>query len=511
MTSPTAERRPGPLARLHARWRTVPLSVRLVAIITVLLLVGVAAAGTATTTLLRANLVRQVDDQLAASAQELGQRTVDQLTDSRPGASVLPSQYYVRVQVEGVAAHEIVSDVTAARAGRPVVGDVDVDQLASTGPIGPETVPGDGPTAWRAVTLPLNEVRGGPVVGGVTVALPLSGVEQTMKATTRLVLLSAVVIVGVGALLAWGAVRRSLRPLREIEATAGAIAAGDLSRRVPALPPSTEVGSLAGSLNTMLSQIERSFDARAASEERMRRFVSDASHELRTPLSTIRGYGELYRMGGVPPDDVPRALGRVEAEATRMGNLVEDLLQLARLDEGRPLNLTDVDLRTVAEDAASDTRAQAPDRAVSVVTLDGAGPDSGTPVVVRADADRVRQIVANLAGNVLRHTPAGSPLELAVGMIDPGWAQLEVRDHGPGIPEGDAARVFERFYRSDPSRARVSGGSGLGLAIVASVVGAHGGAVRVTQTPGGGATVQVALPVSGPLTAPGSPAGPSPG
>ncbi|WP_043496838.1 sensor histidine kinase [Georgenia sp. SUBG003] len=489
------------VSRLHGRWRAVSLSARLVAIITTLLLVGLTAAALVTVTVLRANLVGQVDRQLEASAHDLAQRTVDQLTGSRPlsDTSVLPSEYYVRVQVTGVGVEELMSPRTAEEVGRPRLGDVDLGKL-SAADAEPVSVPGDGGeeghVRWRATTMPLRAPGGSQALGAVTVALPMVGVDETLARTSKLITLSALVIVGGGGLAAWVAVRRSLAPLREIEATAGAIADGDLSRRVPALPATTEVGSVARSLNVMLAQIEESFAARTASEQRMRRFVSDASHELRTPLSTIRGYGELYRMGGVPPERLPQAMGRIESEATRMGNLVEDLLQLARLDEGRPLVLSDVDLTTVARDSAADLHAQAPDRMVTVVPLDGGGRPG--PVVVRADRDRISQVVANLVGNVLQHTPVGTPVEIGVGTLEPGWAQLEVRDHGPGIAAEDARRVFERFYRVDPSRTRSSGGSGLGLAIVASIVGAHGGAVRVVPTPGGGTTVQVALPVGEP-------------
>jgi len=496
------------VSRLHGRWRSVSLSARLVAIITTLLLVGLTTAALVTVTVLRANLVGQVDRQLEASAHDLAQRTIDQLTGSRPlpDTSVLPSDYYVRVQVPGVGVEEIMSPRTAEEVGRPRLGNVDLKTL-STADAEPVTVPGNGDgdgdgdevqVRWRAATLPVRSPTDGQVVGAVTVALPMVGVDETLRATSKLIMLAGLVIVVVGGLAAWVAVRRSLTPLREIEATAGAIADGDLSRRIPALPATTEVGSVARSLNVMLAQIEESFAARTASEQRMRRFISDASHELRTPLSTIRGYGELYRMGGVPAEKLPQAMGRIESEATRMGNLVEDLLQLARLDEGRPLVLTDVDLTAVARDSAADVHAQAPDRPVTVVPLDVVPVDGATrlrPVAVRADRDRISQVVANLMGNVLQHTPAGTPVEIGVGTVEPGWAQLEVRDHGPGIAEEDAARVFERFYRVDPSRTRSSGGSGLGLAIVASIVGAHGGAVRVVPTPGGGTTVQVALPV----------------
>lgn len=498
------------LARAHRRWRAVPLSGRLVAIITGLLLLGLAIAAGTTMTVLRGHLLGQVDDELTSSAQELGQRSVNQLMVGSGEDTVLPSSYYVRVQVaERVV--EIIDGQTRAELGTPRVPDIDPADVGEADRV-PITLPGTShEVRWRAVTLPATAVPGGPVVGAVTVALPLATVDDTLERTGRLLVLSGGLITAGGAVAAWYAVRRALRPLREIESTAGAIAAGDLSRRVPELPATTEVGSLAASLNVMLARIEASFSAQRASEQRMRRFVSDASHELRTPLATIRGYGELYRMGGV--EDTDQAMGRIESEAKRMGTLVEDLLQLARLDEGRPLALGPVDLTALAHDAAADFRARAPERPVRVVPLAGDG--EAAPVTVTADADRIGQVLANLMGNVVQHTPAGTPVEVAVGTPEPGWAALEVRDHGPGIAASDAARVFERFYRVDPSRTRSSGGSGLGLAIVAAVVGAHGGGVRVVPTPGGGTTVQVAVPTAGPpagrVTTPGAPAAASRG
>ncbi|WP_164737381.1 cell wall metabolism sensor histidine kinase WalK [Georgenia sp. SYP-B2076] len=492
------------LTRLRRRWGAFPLSVQLVAILAALLLLGLATAGTTTLTVLRAHLVHQLDDELTSSARSLGQNTVDQLMAGRNEQPVLPSDYYVRVEVDGKV-DQIINHQAEERFGVPRVPRLDLDDLDDE--LEPVTLDGAGSAVdWRAVTLPVSAVRGGPTVGAVTVALPLASVDLTIARTGRLLVLSGAAIAGVGALAAWFAVRRSLRPLREIEATAGAIAAGDLSRRVPTPPPTTEVGSLARSLNVMLAQIEQSFAAQQASEQRMRRFVSDASHELRTPLATIRGYGELYRMGGVEPDGVGHAMSRIESEAKRMGTLVEDLLQLARLDEGRPLDLRPVDLTAVAADAVADLRAVAPGRPATVVPLAATG-DAGAdatvpPVVVTADGDKIRQVVANLVGNVLQHTPAGTPVEIAVGQPEPEWALIEVRDHGPGIAEDDAPRVFERFFRVDPSRTRSSGGSGLGLAIVAAIMGAHHGGVRVLPTPGGGTTVQVAAPVAGPPPAP---------
>jgi len=234
---------------------------------------------------------------------------------------------------------------------------------------------------------------------------------------------------------------------------------------------------------------------REASEERMRQFVADASHELRTPLATVRGYAELYRQGAVrEPEEVASAMGRIEGEARRMSGLVEDLLVLARLDGRRPMQLGAVDLTVLVGDAAQDARAIDPGRRITLTGLDG----ELAPTVVPGDEGKLRQVLANLVGNALNHTPPGSPVEVALGNRPAeGFAVVEVRDHGPGINPQEARRVFERFYRSDPSRSRgAGGGSGLGLAIVAAIVDAHRGRVGVAKTPGGGATFVVHLPTA---------------
>jgi two-component system OmpR family sensor kinase len=292
-------------------------------------------------------------------------------------------------------------------------------------------------------------------------------------------------------------VRRSLRPLDEIEQVAEDIAAGDLARRVPEPDERTEVGRLAGALNGMLARIEQAVREREAaanaarqSEERMRRFVADASHELRTPLTSIRGFAELYRQGAVPPgEDSDRVMGRIESEAGRMNVLVEDLLQLARLDQSRPFVAAPVDLVPLVVDAAYDARAVAPDRDFRVET--GGAPHA----IVLGDEVRLRQVLANLVSNAITHTPDGSPIGIR---LSTGSDQIvvEVIDRGPGLSEADVARVFERFYRVDAARSRAAGGSGLGLAIVHSIVLAHGGQVEVATTPGGGATFRVRLPAA---------------
>jgi two-component system OmpR family sensor kinase len=249
----------------------------------------------------------------------------------------------------------------------------------------------------------------------------------------------------------------------------------------------------------MLARIEDAFRRRERSEESVRRFVADAGHELRTPLTSVRGFAELYRRGGLDdPADLARAMQRIESEAQRMGALVDDMLVLARLDQHPTLTVASVDLLVVAADSVHDAAVWAPDRQVRLTGLDGDEPRDGGVLVLGDDA-RLRQVLANLLGNVVQHTPAGTPVEIAVGVVaGPAGAPLgvvEVRDHGPGIDPEHAARVFERFYRIDAARGRDSGGAGLGMAIVAAIVEAHGGSVGLAQTPGGGTTVRVALPV----------------
>jgi len=303
-----------------------------------------------------------------------------------------------------------------------------------------------------------------------------------VDAVTGAVVLSALV------LLALLIVRLGLRPLERMGATAEAIAAGDLSQRVSPATPRTEIGRLGLALNSMLAQIESAFAERTRSEQRLRRFIGDASHELRTPLTSIRGYAELLRRGAQrSPEDAELARRRIEEEATRMGVLVDDMLLLARLDQGRPLDREPVDLRAIVRDARADALAVAPDRPVSV-----AAPE---PVVVTGDDMRLRQVVGNLVRNAVVHTPPGTPIEIGVARRD-GRAVVRVADHGPGLPADVAARVFEPFFRGDPGRSRDRGGSGLGLSIVAAVVAAHRGSVRVAQTPGGGATFEVELPLT---------------
>jgi two-component system OmpR family sensor kinase len=328
------------------------------------------------------------------------------------------------------------------------------------------------------------------------VGVPLS---DTLATLHRLLLIELAVTGGaliLAGLIGWWLVHLGLRPLRDIERTAGAIAEGDLSHRVPGENPSTEVGRLARALNVMLGRIQSAFAARDATEsalrqsqDRLRRFAADASHELRTPLAAVSAYAELFERGAENrPEDLARVMHGIQQETARMGGLVEDLLLLARLDEHQPMDLTPVDLVAVAGEAVEAARAVGPDWPLRL--------DAERPVEIVGDRGRLRQVFDNLLANVRAHTPPGT--SATVRIREEGQEAIcEVSDAGPGITAEQADRLFERFYRADPSRSRASGGAGLGLSIVAAIVAAHGGSVQAAPGPDGGAVFSVHLPVTG--------------
>jgi len=322
----------------------------------------------------------------------------------------------------------------------------------------------------------------------LVVATPFDDQQSTLD---HLLLLEAGISGGVTIVLllaTWFLVHRALRPLQRMGDTARSIVASDLHRRVEPAGDTTEVGRLGLALNTMLDQLEAAFAERAASEQRLRHFVSDASHELRTPLTSMRGYAELLRRNpDMSAEDIILAMRRIEDEANRMGILVDDLLLLARLDQGRPLERNPVDLEAMVRDAVSDARVTDSQRSIAATV--------SAPLVVTGDDARLRQALGNLLRNALVHTPAGTPVEVALRHEDD-HAVLDVVDHGPGIPSGKAERIFERFYRADPGRSRDQGGSGLGLSIAAAIVGAHGGRISLHPTESGGATFRIELPLA---------------
>ncbi|HXD28046.1 MAG TPA: HAMP domain-containing sensor histidine kinase [Arthrobacter sp.] len=474
--------------------RQVSLRSKLVALMATLMMCGVIVTAMAASASLRLTLQEQMDSDLkdnsTALANIMWSSWKNQQTPSE-GATLEFNRFRGTLRDnQGKVLYELPHP---KHIDAPVVPTMSIEQvraLSSPTMQVPGTEPGS--EGWRAGIYQL-----GNESGYIVVSLPLKSTMGTVDMATKLVVTSGTLVTLVMSMIAYGITGRALRPLVRVERTAAAIAAGDLSRRVEEYPPETEVGRLSRSLNAMLTHIEHAFRGRAASERKMRRFIQDASHELRTPLVTIQGYSELYRHGGVTGEEqIGTAMGRIEGEAKRMAQLVEDLLTLARLDEQRPLERRPVDLLMLAADAVEDARVNAPDREVALIGLDGPQPRSAPS---SGDELRLRQVVGNLMTNALRYTPAGSPLEVAVGVLPVidgrSDAVLEIRDHGPGISEEDASRVFERFYRADSSRQRETGGTGLGLAIVAAIAAQHDGSVRLTETPGGGATMAIHLPL----------------
>ncbi|WP_193071251.1 MULTISPECIES: sensor histidine kinase [unclassified Brevibacterium] len=493
--------------------------------------------------------------------------------------SLMPEGFYV--QFYDTSGKPISDPVAPESGNRPILPRINESQVYSRGGE-PFTVTGTN-SKWRARAM---KVQNTDVL--VSIAVPFDREIDNINERARntmigIGLLALALVAGVG----YWAINNTFRPLRDIEKTASRIAAGDLSQRVPTFPRNTELGRLSGALNTMLGRIEDSFDGQTRSEKRIRQFVSDASHELRTPLVTIRGYAELYRQGAITKsDDIGNAMERMESEAKRMGVLVDDLVVLARLDEQRPAEIGPIDLHRIARDAAADAAAQAPDRDISFIGLDG---EDAQPVpMIRGSESKIRQVIINLAGNAVRHTPEHTAIEFAVGVVGGsteaaadsaesangqgtgtktgsnkvvananksaakdksrergfvtggvrifrrgdstgndqsdaqtptgivpdmtaagsitvdeslrgfpnGRVRIEVRDHGDGIDPEVVPRIFERFYRLDVSRTRDTGGSGLGLSIVKAIVENHHGSITVHQTPGGGATFRIDLPIS---------------
>ncbi|RDI47275.1 sensor histidine kinase [Nocardia mexicana] len=477
--------------RIHAarqaishRTARVPLRVTLVLALVVLAGLGLLASGIVVTSVMQRTLIDRVDREISDAVHGFarpGTPPPDPPPPFQPRRTLEP--FYVRVQdssgtlLTKLDAKDAVPDIPADLGRRPrTVGSV-----------------GDPDEHWRAV-------RYESPAGTSVVAIPLSGTETIVDRLIGLQLVVGAIVLAVLALVARIVIRRSLRPLGEVERTAAAIAGGDLHRRVPVRGTDTEVDRLSQSLNGMLSQIQQAFAATEASEEaarrseaKMRRFVADASHELRTPLTTVQGFAELYRQGALA--DPALFMDRIERESHRMGLLVEDLLMLARLDAQRPLERRPVDLLALASDAVHNARAidtaQRPDgpgRRIDLEIRSGKG-----TLEISGDEARLRQVLSNLVGNALVHTPPEAAVTVRLTPA-PDEVLLEVADTGPGLPPEHADRIFERFYRADSSRSRDSGGTGLGLSIVEALVAAHGGTVSAHPTPTTGTTFTVRLP-----------------
>ncbi|GAB3054630.1 hypothetical protein GCM10027053_14380 [Intrasporangium mesophilum] len=477
-------RTPRRLRTLPRRMRALPLRWRLLGVALGLILVALVTTALVVSALLRSYLHNQLEQELGVYASSLSAIDPGDLGD---GGSNVPTGFIgriVNIKTGSVTAlGRSVLERDSAKIPKLPVTD---SHIRDRKPFEVPSVGGEG--QWLA----LSELNG-KKTDIISVALPLRPLDATVSRFLLYATAIGAVALLASAVLGWYLVRRTFRPLTTIEDTAAQIAAGDLTRRVEVPATNDEVASLSRSLNAMLSRIEQSFAVREANEAKMRRFIADASHELRTPLAAVSGYAELYRQGALPTaDSVTGAMGRIESESHRMSGLVEDLLTLARLDGERPLELQTVDLAVLAADAAQDARTISPARHVTATGIHG----PIEPTELKADERQLRQVVTNLVTNARVHTPAGSPVEILVGRVDVGHVALHVRDHGHGIPEKDRDTVFERFYRADWSRSRgKGGGNGLGLAIVHAIVEAHGGRVRVQDTPGGGATFVVELPM----------------
>jgi two-component system OmpR family sensor kinase len=469
---------------------TLSLQGRLLIGVITLVAVGLLVSDVATYALLDRSLVGRIDDQLQKPSTVGAARAVigGVLCRVRGPSSVgdFPAGSIAELlNTDGTVA---IACVVPSGASVSTASPVLPKSLPNAGegiPYQPFTVDGTGGVShYRVTDWPENSFGGQFIV----FAIPLTPVESTLS---QLLLLESLIGVGVlaaTALLALIIIRVSLRPLQKMGAVAADIAAGDLAKRVEPSTPKTEIGRLGLALNGMLSQIEAAFAERTESNNRLRRFIADASHELRTPLTSIRGYSEMLRRGaGESPTDAELARRRIEEESVRMSTLVDDMLLIARLDQGRPLERKPVDLQTIATDAADDARAVAPQRSITLTA-----PSS---VLVEGDDLRLRQVVGNLVRNALVHTPQQTAIEIGVS-TDNGTGRMSVIDHGPGLQAKEMERIFEPFYRADPSRSRDSGGAGLGLSIVSAVVSAHGGKVNVKETSGGGVTFEVELPLA---------------
>lgn len=534
-------------------WNRISLRTKITGVTVFLLTVGLLVAGTGTMAVLRNYLLDEVDSSIGAAGDKLQGNislggTADAAECSLP---TLPNDYYLAVlDYDG----DVVCNNRVLDASRPDVSSLNLQTVAgTTGALTlPSTVVGD---QWRVMAYPALSDRGTDYFT-IVIGLDLRSTNAIVSRYAAIFLFFGLTVVILGGALTRLLVTSTFTPLREVEATAARFAEGDFNQRLSGATPNTEVGRLNRSLNAMLGRIDRAFSDRARTIDQMRRFVGDASHELRTPLVSVRGYAELYRMGALTkPEDVAQAMERIEKEAIRMGELVEDLLELARIDEAKPLQLAELDLVPLAQDAALDAMASAPGRVVTVIGTDAPAepptetlvldvvPPSTTPprpqaattgpiafagatlarltarrarasraageivtiaeppaaelrAVVLAEENKIRQVVANLVGNAMRFTPDDSPIEIGVGVDrDERRAILSVIDHGEGIPPQIREKIFERFWRADSSRQRATGGSGLGLAIVAAIVSAHHGEIEVVETPGGGATFRIKLPL----------------
>lgn len=434
-------------------------------------------AGVVVIRVLENRLVAATDERLTQVANHLPRvpRFLEQ--DGHRAPSGFESHALVEVGPDG----KVRSQIPSGPAGNP---DPLPDVAGLTAPSGPVTLPSTDPDEpnYRAVA---TELRDG---GMLIVAVPLTDVETTLAETRWILLAAGGGALAIAAAIAWLSIRRGLRPIDDMINAAERIASGELTARTTAPKPASEVGHLSAALNTMLDRIEQAMSTKTESEARMRRFIADASHELRTPLTSIQGYAQLHRQGATSPEEVARGMARIEREAERMAALVEDLLLLARLDQGRAMADDRVDLTRVVKETVADARSADPQRSI-VVEL----PDD--PAIVRGDRLRLRQVLDNLLANIRDHTDPDTIATVALADRN-GAATLTVADNGPGMSADEAAHAFERFWQAEPTATHPRPGTGLGLAIVAELVAAHDGTITLDTSPGTGTTFTIALPTA---------------
>lgn len=533
-------------------WRRISLRAKVTGVTVAVLALGLLVAGIGTVPILRNALVANIDAQLPALvSSDLADRyfdatTVDGVTTYAPRDEQPRDFSFAIYDAAGVL--QATARGTSGQAPLFPAEYSLTKATDNTDQIPLEMAGADGEVFHAAVAVIPSD---GGALRVQLVALPLAPADRIISQYFGIYITIALITILIAALLIRGLVTLTFRRLSQVEATAMSIAAGDFRQRLTDLEPTTEVGRLNAAINTMLDRVDRSLAQRDRTVQHMRRFIGDASHELRTPLVSVRGYAELYRMGAIKgEEDTARAMERIEKEAIRMGVLVEDLLALARLDEEREPEIVPLDLRPIARDAALDLRAAAPGRTVTVIdrtaenmpiiSLREAAPPVPpqppapvtrglsratlarlrrrprqadpapaidfsevpdlpvrTPPIVLAEENKVRQVVTNLLGNARRFSPEDGPIEIVVDSDRVrGTGSISIVDHGEGIPPQIREQIFERFWRADTSRARETGGSGLGLAIVASIMKALHGGVDVSETPGGGATFTVTLPLA---------------
>jgi two-component system OmpR family sensor kinase len=478
--------------RISLRAKLTTLSVALIG-----LLLIVSSAGTMA--LLRTYLHQNQDTVLISTVEVMRQQsplTVEQdLATRQLRLPNLPSGYYIAFLDSSGSLVLAFSSSTSATGQLPNISNFDLQSVLSTRglPFEVDTlgrfVQENEGAGWRLIAAPSQAFP-----GSVIVALPTDANNGLMNQYRNVGLVFGIFLLFLSGMAIWFTITRALRPLKEVERTAAAVAAGDTSQRLLRLEGQTEMSRVNRSLNTMLDSIDDALDARGKTLEQMRRFVADASHELRTPLVSVRGYAELYRMGALSDKaKLDDAMTRIESEAVRMTSLVESLLSLARLDDDKPLETHETDILSLCRNAAKDLSVAEYRRDIRLVDLNGAEFESTSTLIANVDQNMIKQVLINLLANASRFSPEDKSVYVAAGLAD-GSLVLEVRDSGEGIPKSLRDKVFERFYRADNSRNRETGGSGLGLAIVKGLVEKHGGTIKATETKGGGATLRVKLP-----------------